>query len=105
MAALPTVTSRLSLTETTTPAEYYEYEYVEYEYYDIHINDNETNPYYNFQYWTMGISLSVIDIFGFIANLIVLGGLKERKKETRPSRPIRCDVWIVGRIRYRQTNQ
>ena len=37
---------------------------------------------------------------------------KERKEETRPSRPIRCDVWIVERMRYptdqptdRPTNQ
>ena len=25
--------------------------------------------------------------------------------ETRPSRPIRCDVWIVERMRYRPTNR
>merc|ERR1712074_134300 len=25
--------------------------------------------------------------------------------KTRPSRPIRCDVWIIERMRYRQTNQ
>ena len=25
--------------------------------------------------------------------------------ETMPSRPLRCDVWIVERMRYRQTDQ
>ena len=29
---------------------------------------------------------------------------KEKEKETRPSRPIRCAVWIVERMRYRQTD-
>merc|ERR1712074_522345 len=28
-----------------------------------------------------------------------------RQKETRPSRPIRCAVWIVEQMRYRPTNR
>ena len=28
-----------------------------------------------------------------------------KQKGTRPSRPIRCDVWIVERMRYRPTNR
>ena len=27
------------------------------------------------------------------------------KGKTRPSRPIRCDVWIVERMRYQPTNR
>ena len=30
---------------------------------------------------------------------------KEKANETRPSRPIRCDVWIVERMRYRPTDR
>ena len=30
---------------------------------------------------------------------------EEEKKRTRPSWPIRCDMWIVEQMRYRQTDQ
>jgi len=30
---------------------------------------------------------------------------KEKEGKTRPSRPIRCDVWIVERMRYRPTDR
>ena len=31
--------------------------------------------------------------------------MKDRMNAARPSGPIRCDVWIVKRMRYRPTNQ
>ena len=31
--------------------------------------------------------------------------MTEEPEKTRPSRPIRCDVWIVERMRYRPTDQ
>ena len=30
---------------------------------------------------------------------------KNETFKTRPSRPIRCDVWIIQRLRYQPTNQ
>ena len=36
--------------------------------------------------------------------ILVLHG-KALVEITRPSRPIRCDVWIVERMRYRQTER
>ena len=77
--------------ETTTTS-LYEYEY----YYEYEDDEFLAWPAHNgtadpFKYWTLGIALNVIDAFGLLANVIVLGKhyivLIHERPDVRPSAP------------------
>ena len=49
-------------------------------------------------------ALLTVEILKGTTQLFLLKMIKERVQLTRPSRPIRCDEWIVERMRYRPTD-